>query len=91
MVKSFEAFRQNVRELLRKCKQVSEVSQSCPTLGDPMDYSLQGSSVHGISQARVLEWAAVAFSRDLPHPGVKSASLALAGRRFITTDHLGSP
>ena len=36
--------------------------QSCPTLSDPMDYSLPGSSVHGIFQARVLEWGAIAFS-----------------------------
>ena len=36
--------------------------QSCPTLCDPMDCSLPGSSVHGISQARVLEWGAIAFS-----------------------------
>ena len=34
----------------------------CPTLSDPMDYSLQGSSIHGIFQARVLEWGAIAFS-----------------------------
>ena len=40
----------------------SEVAQSCPTLSDPMDYSLPGSSVHGIFQARVLEWVAIAFS-----------------------------
>ena len=40
----------------------SEVAQSCPTLSDPMDCSLSGSSVHGISQARVLEWGAIAFS-----------------------------
>ena len=37
--------------------------QSCPTLSDPMDYSLPGSSVHGIFQARVLEWGAIAFSK----------------------------
>ena len=43
----------------------SEVTQSCLTLHDPMDYSLPGSSVHGISQARVLEWGAIAFSSDL--------------------------
>ena len=36
--------------------------QSCPTLSDPMDGSLPGPSIHGISQARVLEWAAIAFS-----------------------------
>ena len=41
----------------------SEVAQSCPTLCDPMDYSLPGSSVHGIFQAIVLEWIAIPFSR----------------------------
>ena len=45
-----------------KVKSESEVAQSCPTLSDPMDYSLPGSSVHGILQARVLEWGAIAFS-----------------------------
>ena len=45
-----------------KVKSESEVTQSCPTLSDPMDCSLPGSSVHGISQARVLEWVAIAFS-----------------------------
>ena len=40
----------------------SEVAQSCPTPSDPMDSSLPGSSVHGIFQARVLEWGAIAFS-----------------------------
>ena len=43
-------------------KSESEVTQSCPTLGDPMDCSLPGSSVHGICQVRVLEWGAIAFS-----------------------------
>ena len=42
----------------------SEVAQSYPTLTDPMDCSLPGSSVHGIFQARVLEWVAIAFSLD---------------------------
>jgi len=42
----------------------SEVTQSGPTLSDPMDGSLPGSSVHGIFQARVLEWVAIAFSED---------------------------
>ena len=45
-----------------KVKSESEVSQSCPTLSDPMDCSLPGSSAHGIFQARVLEWGAIAFS-----------------------------
>ena len=40
----------------------SEVTQSCSTLLDPMDCSLLGSSIHGIFQARVLEWGAIAFS-----------------------------
>ena len=46
----------------RKGKSESEVAQSCLTLSDPMDCSPPGSSVHGIFQARVLEWGAVAFS-----------------------------
>ena len=45
-----------------KVKSESEVAQSCPTLSDPMDCSLPGSSVHRIFQARVLEWVAIAFS-----------------------------
>ena len=45
-----------------KVKSESEIAQSCPTLSDPMDCSLPGSSVHGIFQAKVLEWGAVAFS-----------------------------
>ena len=45
-----------------KVKSESEVVQSCPTLSDLMDCSLPGSSVHGIFQARVLEWGAIAFS-----------------------------
>ena len=45
-----------------KVKRESEVTQSCPTLNDPMDCSLPGSSIHGIFQARVLEWGAIAFS-----------------------------
>ena len=45
-----------------KVKSESEITQSYPTLSDPMDYSLPGSSVHGMFQARVLEWGAIAFS-----------------------------
>ena len=47
----------------RKVKSQSEVAQSCPTLSDPMDCSPRGSSVHGIFQARVLDWGATAFSK----------------------------
>ena len=45
-----------------KVKSESEVAQSCPTLSDSMDCSLPGSSIHGIFQARVLEWGAITFS-----------------------------
>ena len=45
-----------------KVKSESEDAQSCPTLHDPVDCSLPGSSIHGIFQARVLEWGAIAFS-----------------------------
>ena len=45
-----------------KVKSESEVAQSCPTLSDPMNCSLPG-SIHGIFQARVLEWGAIAFSQ----------------------------
>ena len=64
----------------RKVKSESGVAQSCPTLSDPMDCSPPGSSVHGIFQATVLEWGAIAFSMEAhtcihsppnspPHPG----------------------
>ena len=45
-----------------KVKSESEVAQSCPTLSHPMDRSLPGPSIHGIFQARVLEWGAITFS-----------------------------
>ena len=53
------------------------VSQSCPTLYDPMDCSPPVSSVHGISQAGILEWVAILFSRVLPDLGIKPGSPAL--------------
>ena len=46
-------------------------------LCDPVDCSLPGSSVHGILQARILEWVAISFSRDLPDPGIEPGSPAL--------------
>ena len=58
-------------------EQEALVAQSCPTLGDPLDCSPPGSSVHGISQARILEWVATCFSGDLSDPGVEPESLAL--------------
>ena len=54
----------------------SEVAQSCPTLCDPMDCSLSGFSVHGIFQARILEWVTISFSRESSRPrDVRSLSL----------------
>ena len=61
-----------------QCVCVCIVAQSCPTLCDPMDYSPTGSSVHGILQARILEWVAIPFwPGDLPNPGTKLESSAL--------------
>ena len=53
-----------------KVKSQSEVAQSCPTLSDPMDCSPPGFSIHGIFQARVLEWSAIAFSDLSQHQGL---------------------
>ena len=51
------------------------VTKSCLTLYDPIDRSLPRSSVHGISQARVLEWVAIPSPEDLPDPGIKSTDI----------------
>ena len=53
---------EELKSLLIKVKEESEEALACPTLSNPMDYSLPGSSVLGIFQARVLEWGAIAFS-----------------------------
>ena len=58
-----------------KVKSKSEVAQACPTLSDPMDCSLPGSSVHGIFKARVLEWGAIAFSRESSAAAAAAKSL----------------
>ena len=55
----------------------SEVAQSCPTLCNPMDCSLPGSSIHGIFQTRVLEWVPLPSPGDLPNPGIEPRSPAL--------------
>ena len=62
----------------------SEVVQSCLTLCDPVDCSPPGSSVHGILQARILEWVAISFSRDLPDPGIEPRSPALQADALIS-------
>ena len=55
----------------------SEIAQSCPTLSDPVDCSLPSSSIHGILQARILEWVAISSPGDLPHPGTEPGSPTL--------------
>ena len=59
-----------------------EVTQLCPTLCDPMDCSLPGSSIHGIFQTRVLEWVAISFSRGSSRPRDQTQVSRIAGRLF---------
>ena len=59
-----------------------EVAQSCPTLCDPMDCSLPGSSFHGILQARVLEWVVISFSRGSSRPRDRTQVSRIPGRCF---------
>ena len=68
--------------LLNEEKKESEVAQSCPTLYDPMDCNLQGSSIHGIFQARILEWVAISFFRGFFQPRDWTRVSRIAGRRF---------
>ena len=73
--------------LLGSFQGVCLVTKSYPTLCNPMDCSLPGSSVHEISQARILEWVAISYSRDLLNPGIEPKSLAspaLADSFFTT-------
>ena len=60
----------------------SEVAQSCPTLCDPVDCSLPGSSAHGIFQARILEWVAISFSRGSSPPRDQTQVSRTVGRYF---------
>ena len=59
-----------------------KVTQSCPTLCDPMDGSPPGSSVHGILQARILEWVAIPFSRGSSLPRDRTQVSCTSGRYF---------
>ena len=61
---------------------VSEVTQSCPTLCDPVDCSLPSSSVHGILQARILEWVAISFSRGSSWPRDRTRASCIGGGCF---------
>ena len=56
---------------------ISSGAQSCLTLCNPMDCSLPGSSIHGIFQARILEWVAISSPGDLPNPGIEPRSPSL--------------
>ena len=69
----------------------SEVAQSCPTLCDTMDCHLWGSSVHGIFQARVLEWVSISFSRGSSQPRDRTRSPALQGQMLYHLSYQGSP
>ena len=74
------------------CVCVCVSAQSCPTLYYPMDYSLTGSSIHGILQARILEWVAMPSSRDPPDPGIQPLSPASPSLTdCLLLSHLGSP
>ena len=68
--------------------EVSEVAQSCPSLCDPMDCSLLCSSVHGIFQARVLEWVAISFSKGSSWPRDRTQVSRTVGRRFTWLNSL---
>ena len=86
-----------LKYFLKKRNEANEPVCVCAQLDlilcDPMYYSLPGSSVHGIFQARLLEWVASSYSRGSPNPGIESASLvspALAGG-FFTAVPPGKP
>ena len=68
--------------------QRAKLLQSCPVLCDPVNHSLPGSSIHGILQARKLEWVAMPSSGDLPDPGIEPVFLmspVLSGGFFTTS------
>ena len=67
----------NIKIYLINMKVKVLVPQSSPTLCNLMDYGPLGSSVHGILQARILEWVAISFSMEFPDPGIKPRSPAL--------------
>ena len=74
----------NKHSILLVCCCGCLVAESSPTLFDPMDYSLPGSSDHGILQARILQWVAIPSSRGPSLPGRNLASPVLAGGFFTT-------
>ena len=77
-----EARRATINWFCWNVEKESEVAQSCPTLCDPVDCSLPDSSVHGILQARILEWVAISFSRGSSWPRDQTWVFHVAGRGF---------
>ena len=73
---------QKLQPVRGNCHCFCLVTKFCLTLCDPKDYSRSGSSAHGISQARILEWLLFPSAGNLPDPGIKLVSPALAGRFF---------
>ena len=69
----------------------SEVAQLCLTLCDPIECSPPGSSIHGIFQARILEWVALFFSRGSPWPRDWTQVSRIVGRHLYHLSHQGSP
>ena len=76
--------------LITEVKGEGEVVQSCPTLCDPVDCNLLGFSVHGILQARILEWMPFSSPGDLPDPGIEPGSPALEADT-LTSEPPGKP
>ena len=79
-----------VAQMLQLWPLVSEVAQSCLTLCNPMDCSLLGSSIHGIFQARILEWVAISFSRGSSQPRDRTRVSGIVGRCFSRLSLQGS-
>ena len=77
-----QTLRRTRREVAWRQGKESEVAQSCPTLCDPIDCNPPGSSIHGIFQARVLEWVATAFSRGSSQPRDRTRDSRVVDRRF---------
>ena len=73
-----------------KVKSESEVAQSCPTLSNTMDCSLPGSSIHGIFQARVLEWGAIAFSKDVFKSSYNDLKFMVQNFNYVCTKLISS-
>ena len=70
-----------------KVESKSEVAQSCLTTSDPMDCSLPGSSIHGIFQATVLEWGAIAFPGVTAYQGLNCLDFLASGYDHVTSSH----